>query len=529
MIENKDEIRPYDGQRPYVFISYARADSEVVLEVVRLLNQHKYRVWYDLYGIDSGANWSETILQKINNCTAFVVFLSPNSVKSNHVRSEVSQAFEKDDAINFIPIWLSKPCSFEKLQYFLKGNQIAFNDSNKDQTPEELFAELDVAIPDSLRNSSNIVDGVLLETEDDIHDLILDETINKIGDGACKQRINLTKVEFSKTITSIGNEAFRGCSSLTSVHIPQEVKHIGDSAFRDCVSMKTLVIENDIEIGERAFENCASLESISLPNDLTEIYNGVFNSCKKLKQIILPKNLIAIGDSAFSSCTSLQEIVIPDNVSRIDDQVFVGCISLKNVILSNNISRIGKNVFKDCISLEKIELPANLRKIDPGCFRGCLSLKGIEIDSKNRHFKSMNGIMFNKNKSTLVCYPTCMEGNLYVIPDSVCVIEDWAFADAKNIKKVIIPDSVERIGEGAFYHCENLEEIEIPYSVDTIQDTAFRGCKNLKVVKIASTSFKDLGWGIFYGCQDVTVYCASAEVEERIDKMKIKHQRYIPD
>ena len=529
MPEDKKEFKPYEGKRPFVFISYSRKDSDTVYAVIKKLIDHHYRIWFDLYGIDSGANWSETILGKINDCTAFVVFLSPNSIKSNHVRSEVITAFNKDDKVIFIPIWLSKPCNLEKMEYFLTGHQIAFNSSKKDQTVDELFEELDKSIPDSLRNSSSVENGVLTDTEDDIHDLILDETITEIGPGACKQRINLAKVEFSKTINRIGNEAFRGCSSLTKIHIPQEVKHIGDSCFRDCVSMKELIIEDDIEIGERAFENCATLESIKLPNDLTEIYNGVFNSCKKLRSLILPKNLIAIGDSAFASCTSLEEIAIPESVTRIDDQVFTGCVNLSNVVLSQNVSRIGKNVFKDCTSLKSIRLPANLRKIDPGCFRGCSSLEKIEIDDKNRYFKSMNGIMFNKNKSTLICYPTCIKDEVYEIPDSVCVIEDWAFADAKNIKKIIIPDSVERIGEGAFFRCENLEEIEIPYSVDTIQDTAFRGCRNLKTVKIASTSFKDLGWGIFYGCQDVVVYCASSEVEERFDKMRVKHKRYIPD
>ena len=137
--------------------------------------------------------------------------------------------------------------------------------------------------------------------------------------------------------------------------------------------------------------------------------------------------------------------------------------------------------------------------------------------------------MFNKNKSNLICYPTCVPGEVYEIPDSVRIIEDWAFADAKNIKKVIIPDSVERIGEGAFFHCENLEEVVIPYSVDTIQDTAFRGCEKLKKVYIASTSFKDIGWGLFYGCKDVVVYCASREVEDYCERLKIKHERYIPE
>lgn len=525
-MEDLKEYKPYEGKRPFVFVSYSH-DDPIVLETVKLLQAHEYRIWYD-NGIHTGDNWGATILKKVQTCTAFVVFLSPESVKSKHVQSEVTIAFRRND-IAFIPIWITAPCETGSMEYFLSSTQVAFQDDARDHTAEELFHELDRAIPDSLRDAATIKEGVLIDTQDDVHDLILDETITAIGDGACKARINLTKVFIPRSITSIGNEAFRGCSALPEIYVPREVEKIGDSCFRDCVSLKKLTIEENIEIGERAFENCGSLTEIHLPDDLTEIYNGVFNSCRKLKRIKLPASLIALGDSAFASCDALEEIVIPPNATRIDDQVFSGCTSLKNVMLSDSISRIGKNVFKDCVSLESINIPHSVRKIDTGCFRGCTSLKEIVIDRKNRYFKSMNGIMFNKNKSTLICYPTCIEGEVYEIPDSVQVIEDWAFADAKNVKKVIIPDSVERIGEGAFFHCENLEEIVIPYSVDTIQDTAFRGCENLKHVYIAATSFKDLGWGLFYGCKDVVVHCVSQEVEDYCERVKVKHQRYKPE
>lgn len=522
-------FRPYDGKRPFCFISYSH-DDPLVLDVIKLLQAHKYRIWFD-NGIHSGENWSETIYKKINTCTAFVVFLSRNSVASRNVISEVSLAFRRNESeVKLIPIWIEPPVKdlSGKMEYFLNSTQVAFQDDPKYHTAEELFKELDIAIPDSLRDSANIDNGVLLDTEDDIHDLIVDETISKIGDGACKARINLTKVQFSKTVTWLGDEAFRGCSSLPEITIPKEIKHIGDSCFRDCISLKKVVINEDIEIGERAFENCGSLTEISLPNDLTEIYNGVFNSCRKLRRIVLPESLIAIGDSAFSSCDKLEEVVIPSQVCRIDDQVFSGCSSLKNIIIPNSVSRIGKNVFKDCQSLERFDIPSGLRRIEPGCFRGCSSLKEIIVDKKNKYLKSMDGILFNKNKSNLVCYPSFKDGEVFEIPDSVRIVEDWAFSDAKKLKKVIIPDSVERIGEGAFYHCESLEEIVIPYSVDTIQDTAFRGCRNLKHVYIEAPLFKDLGWGLFYACPDVVVHCTSNAMEEYCEKIKVKHERYKP-
>ena len=520
---------PYEGSRPYVFVSYAHDDEDVVLKTIDLLqNTYHYRIWFD-NGIHSGDNWSQKIVKQLQNCAAFVLFMSQRSLQSRNVCSEISIAFS-NSKIKMIPIWITAPCPIpEELQYYLGFTQHAFEKNPGNHSPEELASELNVAIPDSLRDASQVVDDVLVNTEEDLHDLILDDSVRKIADSVCKERLKLNYIRFSEHLEEIGNEAFRGCSALTEVHIPRVVKKLGDSAFRDCVSLRKLTIEEEIEIGERAFENCRKLTEISLPSDLREIYSGVFNSCRSLKKITLPSSLVAIGDNAFAYCDMLKEIRFPNTVSRVDDAVFSGCTSLSKVTFTESVSKLGKNVFKDCTSLVSVSLPASLHKMDAGCFRGCTSLKEIKVHPKNKRYKSMDGIIFNKNKSVLVCYPPKIEQDAYEIPDSVCVIEDWAFSDAVNLRSIIIPDSVESIGEGAFFRCENLERVFIPYSVDSINDTAFRGCKNLKEVYIESKSVKDWGWGIFYGCSpDLVVYYCAEVVKEYCESLNIKHKRFSP-
>ena len=535
MADLKQTLIPYDGRRPFVFVSYSHEDT-VVYEVIKLLQDSKYRVWFDS-GIHTGESWTDEIVRKLDTCSAFVVFLSPNSIESPFVQSEVATAFKnksKRRSLKIIPIWITPTVDMGKtLTYYLSAFQIAFENNTKYLTAEELFAELDPAIPDSISDKIHYNEDrtILNDTEDNINDLFVNSPIVEVADGACKGRKLLKQVHISDSVVRLGNETFRGCGALGEITIPASVTRIGDSCFRDCTSLKKLEIKGNVEIGERAFENCAELVDIKLPDTLAEIYNGVFNSCKKLERIKLPKNLIAIGDNAFSSCYELKYIELPESVTRIDDQVFAGCSSLANIIIPENVSRIGKSVFKDCIALKTIRIPESVRKMDSGCFRGCTALEKIEVASFNRSFKSENGVMFNKNKSILICYPANLiskKPEEYWIPDSVCTIEDWAFADAKQLKKVLIPPSVERIGEGAFFRCENLEEVRIPYSVDTIQDTAFRGCTNLKRVFIYSETFKDLGWGIFYGCNDVTVYTNSKQVQDYCNKLKIKHER-LPD
>ena len=189
------------------------------------------------------------------------------------------------------------------------------------------------------------------------------------------------------------------------------------------------------------------------------------------------------------------------------DMVFNGCLSLADVDIKDKVTKIGKYAFKDCKSLEEITIPRSVMSIGIGPFRGCAELKKIKVDPKSRFFKSVDDVLFNKNKSTIIAYPANSREVQYDIPDSVTVISDWTFSECKKLNRISIPDSVEEIGEGAFSNCVLLDELEIPDSVEKIDDCAFRGCSNLEKIVIPS-SVSELGWGLFDGCREtLIVYC----------------------
>ena len=109
--------------------------------------------------------------------------------------------------------------------------------------------------------------------------------------------------------------------------------------------------------------------------------------------------------------------------------------------------------------------------------------------------------MFNKSKSRLICYPSCISSEKYDIPDSVTSISDWSFCECTYLNSIIVPDSVEEIGEGAFYRCTSLEEIVIPDSV------------------------REFGWGVFNGCPNVVVVCSNNSMAAKMcEKKNIKHR-----
>ena len=513
-------LNSYEGDEPYIFISYSHVDVPKVRPILARIDREKFRYWYD-DTMEIGEDFRHELQTKIEKCHAFLIFISPASMQSKYCGMEIIMAFKNNKRI--FPVYLDDNTEIpgplkmilENLQH-VKSASIAKDARYLDKLIESL--------PTETMRSLSIEDGVLIRCKDGSNALTIPDDVRVVGDGAFKNCEKLERLEISSSVEAMLTEACRGCKRLTSLVLPENVRTVGESAFRDCTSMLSLIVKNDdIELGERAFENCARLKDIVLADGISEIYGGVFNSCKSLSAIKLPQNLTVLGESSFADCVSLEEIDIPEDVTKIDDMVFNGCINLKHIDMKDKITKVGKYAFKDCKSLESLTLPRSVNSIGIGPFRGCTKLKEIEVDPKSRYFKSVENVLFNKNKSVLVAFPPQKPITTYTIPDSVTVISAWAFCDCHNLEQIIIPDSVTEIGEGAFYQCDALRSVIIPDSVDKIDDTAFRGCVNLEIVSI-SDSVTEFGWGIFNGCNNIHVICSdNSPAAKYCDKKNIPH------
>lgn len=84
----------YQGKEPYIFVSYAHKDRDIVYNEIKRLHEEGYRIWYD-EGIQPSNEWSEEIAVAINNCLAFLVFISPQSIESVNVCNEINYALRK--------------------------------------------------------------------------------------------------------------------------------------------------------------------------------------------------------------------------------------------------------------------------------------------------------------------------------------------------------------------------------------------------------------------------------------------------
>ncbi len=338
--------------------------------------------------------------------------------------------------------------------------------------------------------------------------------VTSIEDRAFYYNKNLTNIKIPDGVTTIGNRAFYYCRSLTNIAIPDGVTTIGDSAFYRCEALKSIMLPNSVTtIGESVFEDCSSLTSVTLSNNITEIAAYAFYYCNSLTKITIPYGVTTIGECAFEDCSSLTSVTLPNSVEAIDWWAFSQCDSLTSIMIPNSVNSIASRAFYSC------DLLTN-----------------ISVNALNTSYASQDGVLFNKDKTTLICYPKGKTTGEYIIPNGVTTIGNGAFSSCNALTSITIPDGVTSIGDSAFSSCNGLTDITIPNSVITMGESAFEDCSRLTsvtlsegVTEIAAYAFcycdtltniaipksvVSIGISAFEDCSALTdVYYSGAETE----------------
>lgn len=307
--------------------------------------------------------------------------------------------------------------------------------------------------------------------------------VTAIGLDAFRDCTEITSIVMPDSVTEIGGGAFKDCTSLYQVNLSNNLKEIGEGAFSNCTNLKEIAIPDNVsEVGGSAFLNCVSLSGVKLSDNLTKIEGWTFFGCTSLQEIVIPDGVTEIGRSAFERCESITEITISDKVTGIGELAFWGCTSLSKVKLSNNLTEIAGATFSSCTSLREITIPDSVTSIGGSAFSGCTSLESITIGSgvkyldngwidscrrlanitvspDNKTYSSVDGVLFNKDKSELLAYPIGNKRSSYTIPDGVTKIYQKAFYGCRYIETLTIPVSVAEIEASALGNCYDIRTI----------------------------------------------------------------------
>ena len=189
-------------------------------------------------------------------------------------------------------------------------------------------------------------------------------------------------------------------------------------------------------------------------------------------------------------------------VEKISVGSFENANRITKVTFGEYVTTIETGFFNNCDSLEEINIGKNIKEIGSKAFQKCSSLKKINVVGENPYFSSdEQGVLYNKDKTILISYPTGKELDCYIIPSTVKEIGEYAFYGNQNLVEIQIPDTVEKLGRGIFEASIKLETVKFlgDSKIKIIPDRAFLECINLKNINILE-SITEIGRYAFYNC-----------------------------
>lgn len=321
-----------------------------------------------------------------------------------------------------------------------------------------------------------------------------------------------------KVVTAIGEKAFYYNLDITSVSIPDSVTSIGDNAFYNCSKLENVRLSNSLtDIGKQAFYACFPLTNLAFPDGILNIGYSAFSYCNSLESIAIPASVTSLGTDAFSSCSSLTEINVAEGNTAYSSEDGVLFNKDKTILIrypdgKDNASYIipASVTSLECSftapSLTSVTIPASLE--EEIYFDNWRSLAEITVAEGNPLYSSVNGVVFNKDKTELVFYPRGKSDTSYEIPNGVTSIGNYAFSTNLFLTSIVVSDGVARIGVGAFDSCKSLESVVIPTSVTYIGAFSIYNCPLLTAINykgtekeweaieiVVSNKTEDVNWG----------------------------------
>lgn len=107
----------------------------------------------------------------------------------------------------------------------------------------------------------------------------------------------------------------------------------------------------------------------------------------------------------------------------------------------DTVTAIGDKAFENCVFLETVTIPETIKKIGNSVFKGCSSLKSISVSSSNTKYCSVGGVLFSKDKTVLICYPSMKVGQSYLLSTNVSSISPYAFNNVTYLEKILYQSS----------------------------------------------------------------------------------------
>ncbi|MCD8019850.1 MAG: leucine-rich repeat domain-containing protein [Clostridiales bacterium] len=400
---------------------------------------------------------------------------------------ETVPSLEADEDEQSLESLMNQIIPFDELLQVSRGagleDTVGNMEDSIDTVDDDDAASLDTDTVDVMETDDGVTDAGNDVSDSDIEVDIIEETeetatvnASTVVSGTCGD--NLTW-----TLDSDGLLTISGTGAMP------EITYTSDIPWYDYrESVITLIIEEGVTgISQYAFLNCTNLVEVTIPASVTSIDEGAFYGCTGLVTMTVASDnqlycsednvLFDKEQTTLIFCTPQKSgsYTIPSTVESISDRAFEFCVYLEELTIQDNLSSIGKRVFTYCADLTY-----------------------ITVSSSNQYFSSVDGVLFDKDQTSLILYPKNLSGS-YTIPSSVTTIANWAFYGCAYLTDITIGENVTDIGEVSFTFCTGLTSVTIPDSVSVIGGASFYGCTNLSEFMIGS-GVTEIDVLAFVGC-----------------------------
>ncbi len=345
-------------------------------------------------------------------------------------------------------------------------------------------------------------------------------SVTSVGSDVFNGCSSLTQATIGDGLTEISMFMFTNCSALEKLVIGKGVTKIESFAFANCSNLKeiTVLASNPPSVAsDRSFENVSRDIPIYVPLESLAAYKAAevwkeFTNLQPISTEFTVDNLkynvtdliantveitsgygdgalnipatvtyagteykvTSIGAEAFYDC-SFTSVTIPDGVTIIKYGAFQNCTDLTEVTFGNSITTIEYSAFYYCLSLKQVTIPKSVTNIGVNVFFYCTALTHINVDAANPAYSSENGVLFNKDKTTLLRYPAAKPGTTYTVPKSVTCIGESAFGQCTALKELTLSENVSKIESYAFEDFAAITKMTVLATVPpTAETSAFK-------------------------------------------------------
>lgn len=310
------------------------------------------------------------------------------------------------------------------------------------------------------------------------------------------------------------------------------------AAFGQRPDILNIIIEDGVtEIGWAAFEWCENLGSVTIPDTVTQIQYYAFSNCRNLSSIHIPGSVTSLGNEVFNGCDSLSEISFGGTVEewnsllaqssnkKLDYSTVTcsdgtvgpatGTLDENGVLTVSGAGKYAANFdYETRQKVTKIVIGANVTYFETVDFYNFDNLTEFEVDSSNPFYASQDGLLYNKDQTTLIRVPGGLQGAL-TLSSGITTVESRAFSYCMKLTSVVLPEGVTELGYGAFWNCTTLEGLTLPSSLNKVGSESFFFNLALHHVNYAGTVADwetiEIGYGNRLLCLS-SIHCTDGDV-----------------